>query len=54
MVVMVKGYYLLLLRIYLSAVVLLQVKIMPIFENWSKYAAVPLLCGCLIDKAITV
>jgi hypothetical protein len=54
MVAVVMGYYTLLLPIYLSVVGLLQVKTMPIFENQSKYAAVPLLCDCLIDKAVTV
>ena len=39
---------------YFLVVWLLQVKTMPIFENQSKYAAIPLLCNCLIDKAITV
>jgi len=54
MAAMVMGYYPLLLPMYLSMVGLLQVKTMPLFENQSKYAAVPLLCGCLIDKAIIV
>lgn len=54
MVAVVMGYYPLLLPLYLSVVGLLQVKTMPICENQSKYAAVPLLCGFLIDKAIIV
>ena len=53
MVAVVIGYYTFLLPIYLSIVGLLQVKTMPLFENQCKYAAVPLLCGCLIDNAIT-
>jgi hypothetical protein len=54
MVAVVLGYYTLLPFIYLSIVGLMQVKTMPLFENQSKYAAVSLLCGSLIDKAITV